>query len=78
MRRAILSRLKEGESIEELLDDLASRGVGSNTIKASIDNRAWPYLNHTVAAWTDGPPGSLWWQSSLGRAPESACGDALP
>ena len=58
MRQAILSRLKEGQSIEELIDDLASHGVGSNTIQASIDNRAWPYLGHTVAAWADGPPSS--------------------
>ena len=57
MRQAILSRLKEGQSIENLLDDLTSHGVGFDTFQASVDHRAWPYLGHAEAAWTGGPPG---------------------
>ena len=58
MRDAIRAILTQGQTLGELLEVQQDHGVGEDTIRASVDIRARPYLSHIVAGWTDGPASS--------------------
>jgi hypothetical protein len=58
MRDAIRVLLSEGQTMEMLLQNLDGFGAGKDTVRATVDVRARPYLKHTVVGWADGPPGS--------------------
>ncbi len=55
MRETIRALMTEGQTLGQLLAVLDGHGVAEDTIRASVDVRARPYLGHTVVAWTDGP-----------------------
>ena len=58
MRRELLSRMQKGQRIDALIGSLKALNVGTKPIAVTADDRAVPYLDHTVVGWTDGPPGS--------------------
>jgi hypothetical protein len=58
MRPTIMQQMSEGVTLGELCEALNGIQVAECAISAGADLRARPYLRHTVAGWTDGPPGS--------------------
>lgn len=58
MREALRAMLTDGLSLGDLLAKLDGCGVDGDTIRATVDVRARPYLAHTLVGWGDGPPSS--------------------
>jgi len=73
MRDAICALMKEGQSLGDLLSTLNGFAVGEDTIQATVDVRARPYLSHTVAGWTDGPSCSNVVLVVSGKSPSQNC-----
>lgn len=58
MRADILERLTQGQTMSGLQEHLHGSEVSGRPLVVTVDYRARPYLDHIVAGWTDGPPGS--------------------
>jgi hypothetical protein len=58
MRIAVKELLVAGQTLELLLEKLDGHAVGDGHVRARVDTRARPYLDHEIVAWTDGPPSS--------------------
>jgi hypothetical protein len=57
-RQTILSKLKEGVTIAQLVKDIDGTQDKGKPLKVTVHPYAAPYLDHTVAGFTDGPPTS--------------------
>jgi len=58
MSEALGKALSKGVSFAQLLPRLAVPDAGKN-LTVQVEERARPYLDHLVEAWTDGPPTSV-------------------
>lgn len=57
-RQTILGKLKEGVQIGQLIKELDGTQLHGQALKLTVHPYAAPYLDHTVAGFTDGPPTS--------------------
>ncbi len=57
-RQTILSRLKEGAPIGQLIAELDGTSIHGQPLKLTVHPAAAPYLDHRIAGFTDGPPTS--------------------
>ncbi len=58
MSAVIGSSFQKGTKVSDLLKKINGAQEAGKPISVGIDDRSRPYMDHTVAAWTDGPPSS--------------------
>ncbi len=69
MRTNIKALLQPGRTLAELLDLLDGHAIDDGSVRAKVDTRARPYLNHEIVGWSDGPPSSNVVAIIAGRSP---------
>lgn len=70
MRAALQDLLHSGQTLRELLELLDGHEMEGGSVRATVDIRARPYLDHEIVGWTDGPASSNVVAVIAGRDPE--------
>ena len=70
MSHAFEPALKTGVPFSALLPKLGGVSDGGTPLTVQVEDRARPYLDHVVEAWTDGPPSSAVAYVLSGRDPK--------
>lgn len=58
MSATIGGAFQKGMAIKELVKRLNGAPEAGRALAIEVDDRSRPYLDHTLAGWTDGPPTS--------------------